>query len=105
MTGVRKSKESEKAYLTRFLTTRRQLMCCYPGNVWNSSADRVADLQSLVDKWSQNEKLRNPVTLKIYGAKITGKEDLLRDSQRCKKKTSKKAKSIHLPIPNTCPSK
>ncbi|KAI8076265.1 lysozyme-like domain-containing protein [Thamnidium elegans] len=105
LTGARKSKESEKAYLTRFLTTRRQLMCCYPGNVWNSSADRVADLQSLVDKWSQNEKLRNPVTLKIYGAKITGKEDLLRDSQRCKKKTSRKAKSIPLPIPNTCPSK
>ncbi|KAI9348893.1 hypothetical protein BD770DRAFT_395187 [Pilaira anomala] len=82
-------------------------MCCFPGNVWNSSADRVADLQSLVNQWSQTQKLRNPIHLKIYGARITGKEDLLYDSQRCKKKqlNKKKPQSIALPIPNTCPSK
>ncbi|KAI7887975.1 lysozyme-like domain-containing protein [Mucor mucedo] len=105
LTGKRKTNESEKSYLTRFLTTRRQLMCCYPGDVWNSSADRVADLQSLVNQWSKNQKLSKPVQLKIYGATVTGKENLLVDKQTCKNVTSKKAKSIPLPIPNTCPKK
>ncbi|KAI7900611.1 lysozyme-like domain-containing protein [Cokeromyces recurvatus] len=34
LTGPRKSGESEKSYLLRFLATRQQLMCCYPGSVW-----------------------------------------------------------------------
>lgn len=80
-------------------------MCCYPGDVWNSSADRVADLQSLVNQWSKNQKLSNPVHLKIYGATVTGKENLLVDKQTCKKVIQKKVKSIPLPIPNTCPKK
>lgn len=80
-------------------------MCCYPGDVWNSSADRVVDLQSVVNQWTKNEKLTNPVTLKIYGATVTGNENLLVDDQTCKNITNKKARSISLPIPNTCPKK
>ncbi|KAL9559130.1 hypothetical protein PS6_000934 [Mucor atramentarius] len=106
LTGPMKKNESEKAYLTRFLTTRRQLVCCFPGGVWNDSADRMQDLQTLVDDWSKTKDLKNPVTLKIYGSKITGKENILMDSQRCKsqKKSTKKAKSISVPIPDTCPA-
>lgn len=76
----------------------------------NDSADRMQDLQTLIDNWSYNENLTNPVTLKIFGAKITGKENILVDSQRCKGSKSTKhsntnqAKSISLPIPDTCPS-
>jgi hypothetical protein len=46
------------------------------------------------------------VTLKIFGAKITGKENLFIDSQRCRgrSKSTKQVKSIPLPIPDTCPS-
>jgi hypothetical protein len=107
LTGSKKSNESEKSYLKRFITTRRQLVCCYPGGVWNDSADRLADLETLVDNWSYNQNLTNPVTLKIYGSKITGKENILIDSQRCRnsKKSKRAAKSISLPIPDTCPSK
>ncbi|KAI9485856.1 MAG: lysozyme-like domain-containing protein [Benjaminiella poitrasii] len=110
LTGARKSGESEKSYLTRFLTTRRQLVCCYPGGVWNDSADRMQDLQTLVDNWSKNKDLKNTVTLKIYGAKITGKENMKYDSKRCKKNSkvatsTKKIKATSLPIPDTCPAK
>lgn len=72
----------------------------------NDSADRMQDLQSLVDGWSKTKDLKNPVTLKIYGSKITGKENILVDGQRCKssKKPTKKAKSISVPIPDTCPA-
>lgn len=34
LTGPMGANETEKEYLTRFLTTRRQLVCCYPGDVW-----------------------------------------------------------------------
>ncbi|KAG0735921.1 hypothetical protein G6F57_006257 [Rhizopus arrhizus] len=34
LTGPKKKEESERSYLTRFITTRRQLVCCYPGGVW-----------------------------------------------------------------------
>lgn len=66
----------------------------------------MQDLQTLVDDWSKTKDLKNPVTLKIYGSKITGKENILMDSQRCKsqKKSTKKAKSISVPIPDTCPA-
>lgn len=30
LTGPRQQDESEQQYLTRFLTTRRQMQCCYP---------------------------------------------------------------------------
>lgn len=30
LTGPRQKEETEPTYLTRFLTTRRQLQCCYP---------------------------------------------------------------------------
>lgn len=30
LTGGRKENETEQAFLTRFLTVRRQLQCCYP---------------------------------------------------------------------------
>lgn len=30
LTGPREANESEQAFLTRFLTTRRELQCCYP---------------------------------------------------------------------------
>lgn len=72
----------------------------------NDSADRMQDLQSLVDQWSRNKDLTNPIKLKIYGSTITGKEKIQIDSQRCKKSPRKKtARSKSLPIPNTCPSK
>jgi hypothetical protein len=66
----------------------------------------MADLQTLIDQWSQTKDLTKPVTLKIYGNKITGKESITYDSANCKntKKTLKKAKSISLPIPDKCPN-
>ncbi|CEP08619.1 hypothetical protein [Parasitella parasitica] len=107
LTGARKEGESEKDYLTRFVTTRRQLVCCYPGGVWNDSADRMEDLQTLVDEWSTTKDLKGTITLKGYGVKITGKESITADTKRCKssRKSTKSAKSISLPIPNVCPKK
>jgi hypothetical protein len=66
----------------------------------------MADLQTLIDQWSQTKDLTKPVTLKIYGNKITGKESITYDSANCKntKKTLKTAKSISLPIPDKCPN-
>ncbi|KAG1535655.1 hypothetical protein G6F47_009557 [Rhizopus delemar] len=94
LTGPKKKEESEKSYLTRFITTRRQLVCCYPGGVWNDSADRMQDLQYLINQWSQNKDLINPVELKIYGVKITGKENILVDSQRCGQISPEQASDI-----------
>ncbi|KAI8078960.1 lysozyme-like domain-containing protein [Gilbertella persicaria] len=105
LTGPRNSNEAEQSYLTRFLTTRRQLVCCYPSSVWNDSADRMQDLQSLVDDWLRNKDLNHPITLKIFQATITGKEDISRDTKRCPKDqvTTKKPKSVSLPLPDICP--
>lgn len=73
----------------------------------NDSADRMQDLQSIVDDWPQHENLTQPITLKIYGVKITGKEDITMDTERCKKQKKKPhnpPQSIPLPIPDKCPS-
>ncbi|ORX43199.1 lysozyme-like protein [Hesseltinella vesiculosa] len=101
LTGPRKNGESEKAYLTRFLTTRRQLVCCYPGDTWNESSDRMSDLQNLVDKWSANQDLKNKVVLKAFGATVTGKENMNYDTGNCKGYTpfASLPTSIPLPIP------
>ncbi|KAI8997394.1 lysozyme-like domain-containing protein [Pilobolus umbonatus] len=104
LTGPRKANESEKSYLTRFLTIRRQLVCCFPGGTWNGSADRMQDFQYLVNAWDRNKDLKYPVKLKTYGATVTGKESITFDSHRCKKKPTKTAKAKSLPIPDTCPS-
>ncbi|KAI8333555.1 lysozyme-like domain-containing protein [Chlamydoabsidia padenii] len=109
ITGPRKKGESEKTYLTRFLTTRRQLVCCFPGKTWNESSDRMSDLQRLVDAWDKNKDLKHPVHLVTFGVTVTGKESIVYDTAGCKSK-----KSYHpfhslpaakdLPIPQ-CPNK
>ena len=72
----------------------------------NDSADRMQDLQTLVDQWAQNKDLKNPVNLKTFGIKVTGKENIMTDSTTCKKTKSMKklAKAYTLPTPDTCPS-
>lgn len=107
LTGPRKQNESEKSFLNRFLVTRRQLMCCYPDDVWPPAADRVADLQRLVSNWSRNKDLKHPVTLKIYGVTVKGTEDLSYDKAECPKKPKgwKLPAAKTLPIPDTCPNK
>lgn len=106
LTGPRKQGESEQSYLTRFLTTRRQLVCCFPGDVWNDSATRNADLQTLVNNWSRNKDLANPLTLKLFGVSITGNESLLVDTRNCpnQKPPATPPTAIELPIPS-CPAK
>ncbi|KAI8581195.1 hypothetical protein K450DRAFT_233575 [Umbelopsis ramanniana AG] len=107
LTGPRKHNETEKSYLNRFLVTRRQLMCCFPDDVWPPAADRVADLQRLVSSWSRNKDLKHPVTLKIYGVTVKGTEDLSYDKAECPKKPKgwKLPAAKTLPIPDTCPNK
>jgi len=107
LTGPRKKNETEKSFLNRFLVTRRQLMCCYPDDVWPPAADRVADLQRLVSSWSRNKNLEHPVTLKIYGVTVKGTEDLSYDKAECPKKPKgwKLPAAKTLPIPDTCPNK
>jgi hypothetical protein len=109
ITGPRKKGESEKKYLTRFLTTRRQLVCCYPGKVWNESSDRMSDLQRLVDAWDRNKDLKHPVHIESAGVTVTGKESIAYDTAVCRK--HKKFHPFHslpaskdLPIPQ-CPNK
>ncbi|KAI9470884.1 MAG: lysozyme-like domain-containing protein [Benjaminiella poitrasii] len=84
LTGPRTKNESEKDYLTRFLTTRRQLQCCYPDDVWPASASRSADLQTLVNNFEKNKDLNDSIELVKFGRRITGKEDIHTDSKRCK---------------------
>ncbi|KAI9307400.1 lysozyme-like domain-containing protein [Cunninghamella echinulata] len=95
LTGPRKAGESEQKYLTRFLTTRRQLACCYPGDVWNDSSSRMADLQNLVDDWKRNKDLKKPIKLVAFGVTVTGKERI---------SPKKLPKPMNLPIPQ-CPNK
>ncbi|KAI8984004.1 lysozyme-like domain-containing protein [Mycotypha africana] len=83
LTGPRMSQESEQDYLTRFLTTRRELQCCYPDNVWPASASRSADLQYLVDNFVEYEDLRGDIPLKHFGRTINGKEEDARDRKHC----------------------
>ncbi|KAI9248532.1 lysozyme-like domain-containing protein [Phascolomyces articulosus] len=83
LTGARGDNESEQSYLTRFLTTRRQLQCCYPDNVWPLSATRSMDLQSLVDNFDTNQNLLAPVALPHFGQVVTGEEPDGIDARRC----------------------
>ncbi|RKP14002.1 glycoside hydrolase, partial [Piptocephalis cylindrospora] len=49
LTGERKENECESTYLTRFLHTRRSLLCCYPDTTWPDAADRISDLQGVLE--------------------------------------------------------
>ncbi|ORZ17840.1 hypothetical protein BCR42DRAFT_412610 [Absidia repens] len=108
LTGPRQKNESEKKYLTRFLTTRRQLVCCYPGKVWNESSDRMSDLQSLVDDWDKNKDLKQQVHLATAEVTVTGKESIAFDTANCHSKAYPPFHSLpgskELPIPQ-CPKK
>ncbi|KAI7899948.1 lysozyme-like domain-containing protein [Cokeromyces recurvatus] len=84
LTGARKKNESEQDYLTRFLTTRRELQCCYPDNVWPASASRSADLQTLVNQFDKNKDLTGSIELVKFGKRIHGNEDINTDSKHCK---------------------
>ncbi|RUP48309.1 hypothetical protein BC936DRAFT_144725 [Jimgerdemannia flammicorona] len=88
LTGAMLANESEATYLTRFLTTRRQLQCCYPDNVWPFSADRSSDLMSLVNDWTANKDLANPVFLAKAAVTVTGNEDTSSDKTNCNGKSS-----------------
>ncbi|KAI9343367.1 lysozyme-like domain-containing protein [Pilaira anomala] len=85
LTGPRRKNESEKSFLKRFLTTRRELQCCYPDDVWPASATRSQDLLSLVHNFEHNKYLNVSITLKNFGRTITGKENSKRDAKRCSK--------------------
>ncbi|KAG0168338.1 hypothetical protein DFQ28_003318 [Apophysomyces sp. BC1034] len=104
LTGPRKHDESEKSYLTRFITIRRQLACCFPGDVWNESSDRESDLQDLVNDWDRNKDLEHSVHLTIFNVTVTGTEDMTYDMQHCKKEFNELPAPIDLPIPDTCPN-
>ncbi|EPB87619.1 hypothetical protein HMPREF1544_05603 [Mucor circinelloides 1006PhL] len=84
LTGPRMRLESEQDYLTRFITTRRELQCCYPDKVWPASASRSADLQSLVDEFEKYKNLDGPIPLVKFGREIKGDENLDRDEKHCK---------------------
>ncbi|KAG0164682.1 hypothetical protein DFQ28_009972 [Apophysomyces sp. BC1034] len=92
LTGPRSNNESERSYLTRFLTTRRQLQCCYPDNVWPASASRSADLQHLVDNFDANKDLTKPVWLNNFRQLVLGTEDDLTDRKRCRRRRIKSIK-------------
>ncbi|KAI8327932.1 lysozyme-like domain-containing protein [Choanephora cucurbitarum] len=85
LTGPRLKDESEKDFLTRFLTTRRQLQCCYPDDVWPDSSSRTYDLQNLVNQYDRYKDLQAPITLEAFGVNITGDSNLLRDEKHCGK--------------------
>ncbi|KAI8086702.1 lysozyme-like domain-containing protein [Halteromyces radiatus] len=105
ITGPREKDESEKSFLTRFLTTRRQLVCCYPGKVWNDSSDRMSDLQNLVDDWEKNKDLTDPVHLVKFDVTVTGKESISFDKAGCKKasKRHRYRPFTHLPSADDLP--
>ncbi|KAI9495185.1 lysozyme-like domain-containing protein [Zychaea mexicana] len=83
LTGARGENETEQGYLTRFLTTRRQLQCCYPDNVWPASAVRTWDLQTLVDNFDGNRDLQAPLALPHFGQVVAGDEADGKDIRRC----------------------
>ncbi|KAI9264467.1 lysozyme-like domain-containing protein [Sporodiniella umbellata] len=87
LVGSRRSDESEEEFLTRFLTVRGQLQCCYPDKVWNDSATRTEDLQALVDEFDDNKDLLRPFELHNFGVKISGKESLDKKDSRCTSST------------------
>jgi len=69
ITGPRGSEE-EAGYLARFLDTRRKMLCCTKDDVWPESADRVSDLQRLVNAGSLG--LQEDIVLKAYDVTIKG---------------------------------
>jgi len=112
LTGPRHSGETEQSFLSRFLHTRRQMLCCFPDNVWPPSADRISDLQNLLAHWSTNKDLAHPVHLVAYGYTVTGKEQLVYDTAECPTQANPTQTtvpkgwalptSITLPIPDKC---
>ncbi|KAI9313889.1 lysozyme-like domain-containing protein [Dichotomocladium elegans] len=105
LTGPRRKDESENAYLDRFLSTRRELMCCSASNVWRESVTRVVELQTLVSNWDRHKDLKNTIRLEHFGLDINGTEDISYDMENCHKKPSKLgAKPRDLPTPDTCPN-
>lgn len=85
-TGKRSSFKTEEEFLNAFLKSRRQLLCCYPDNTWPPSADRVADLQDVMAKFSTYRDLTKPVPLKRYGVTVKGTEQIAYDSATCNTK-------------------
>ncbi|ORY08107.1 lysozyme-like protein, partial [Basidiobolus meristosporus CBS 931.73] len=85
LTGPR-GNMTEVEYLEKFLSVRRQMLCCYPDHTWPQSADRISDLQSVLkDKVESNDlNLAMPIKLPNYGAVITGKEYVNKKSKLCK---------------------
>ncbi|KAG1443849.1 hypothetical protein G6F56_010522 [Rhizopus delemar] len=87
LVGDRAQGETEQSFLTRFLTVRRQLQCCYPDDVWRASATRCEDLQTLVKNFGRNKDLNRSFRLVNFGVTIRGNESLDKIDKRC---TSKK---------------
>ncbi|CAO3651648.1 unnamed protein product [Mucor hiemalis] len=83
LTGPREAKESEQSFLSRFLTTRRELQCCYPDRVWPASATRSQDWLTLLEDFEYNKNLDVPIKLKNFQVTVTGTEDATKDVKRC----------------------
>ncbi|GAA5808245.1 hypothetical protein MFLAVUS_001633 [Mucor flavus] len=83
LTGPRAPEETEQSFLKRFLTTRRELQCCYPDNVWPASATRSEDFLSLVENFEYNKNLDVPIKLNNFERTVTGHEDFNKDIKRC----------------------
>ncbi|KAI8141385.1 lysozyme-like domain-containing protein [Fennellomyces sp. T-0311] len=83
LTGTRVANESEQSYLTRFLTTRRSMQCCFPDSVWPVSAIRSMDLQELVSSYDVHWNLSSPITLLRFNQVVTGDESIENDKKRC----------------------
>ncbi|CDS07538.1 hypothetical protein LRAMOSA01487 [Lichtheimia ramosa] len=83
LTGPRQQDESEQQYLTRFLTTRRQMQCCYPDGVWPASATRTIDLQSLVDQFDLLQNLDKPLVLNRFGQVVDPNEPAIANTNSC----------------------
>ncbi|KAL1919735.1 uncharacterized protein VTP21DRAFT_1666 [Calcarisporiella thermophila] len=71
--GSRREDESEEDFLTRFITTRHELVCCANDDVWPESGDRMDDWMTVIK--SKNLNLKKPVKLKNFEVTVTGKED------------------------------
>ncbi|KAK9729687.1 hypothetical protein K7432_000092 [Basidiobolus ranarum] len=64
--------DTEHEYLNRFLQIRRQLLCCFPDNIWPESANRVSDLMNILE--AKNFDLKPPITLRSYHITVKGNE-------------------------------
>ncbi|KAI7896555.1 lysozyme-like domain-containing protein [Mucor mucedo] len=83
LTGPKGTDEPEESFLKRFLTTRRELQCCYPDDVWPASATRSEDFLTLLNDFEYNKDLNVPIKLKNFERTITGNEDSVTDAKRC----------------------